>query len=209
MDSHTFRINDNCDSVNVACCYVYVADFSWPNGYFSALGQHTHILTGFAAAKVNIKINPSNRCAPRWAIFSARMKHKMRGSQHPGKAWPMKITLYHTMGTYAYYFFHHWTMIIIKSICCYCCWTRLIYVLIFSNFYIFVGNLSSRNLFFVNQYFTFLAHLSWKLKWAFLITCCPSVCPSVNFFTFLSSSQEPLDQFQPNLGQKKPWVKGI
>ena len=30
----------------------------------------------------------------------------------------------------------------------------------------------------------FLAHLSWKLKWAFLITCrpasvCPSVCPSV------------------------------
>ena len=25
----------------------------------------------------------------------------------------------------------------------------------------------------------FLAHLSWKLKWAFLITCRPSVCPSV------------------------------
>lgn len=66
------------------------------------------------------------------------------------------LTLYHTKGTYAYYFFHHWTMIIIKSMCCYCCWTRLIYVLIFSNFYIFVGNLSSRNLFFVNQYFTFL-----------------------------------------------------
>jgi hypothetical protein len=25
----------------------------------------------------------------------------------------------------------------------------------------------------------FLAHLSWKLKWAFLIACCPSVCLSV------------------------------
>ena len=34
----------------------------------------------------------------------------------------------------------------------------------------------------------FLAHLSWKLKWAFLITCClsvrPSVCLSVNFSQF-------------------------
>ena len=34
-----------------------------------------------------------------------------------------------------------------------------------------------------------LAHLSWKLKWAFLITCppssvCPSVCLSVNFSHF-------------------------
>ena len=30
------------------------------------------------------------------------------------------------------------------------------------------------------SYCCFLAHLSWKLKWAFLITCCPSsVCPSV------------------------------
>ena len=59
-----------------------------------------------------------------------------------------------------------------------------------------------------------LAHLSWKLKWAFLITfcpssvrlsVCPSVCPSVrlsvNFFTFSTSSQEPLGQFQPNLAQ--------
>ena len=52
----------------------------------------------------------------------------------------------------------------------------------------------------------FLAHLSWKLKWAFLITCslcrlsvCPSICPSIyNLFTF-SSSPEPLGQFQPNL----------
>ena len=36
---------------------------------------------------------------------------------------------------------------------------------------------------------TFLAHLSWKLKWAFLIACrpssvCPSVCLSVNFSHF-------------------------
>ena len=58
---------------------------------------------------------------------------------------------------------------------------------------------------------TFLAHLSWKLKWAFLITCrpssvclsvCLSVCPSVcKPFTFSSSSPEPLGQFQPNLAQ--------
>ena len=52
----------------------------------------------------------------------------------------------------------------------------------------------------------FLAHLSWKLKWAFLITCCPSsvclsVCLSVcKLFTFSSSSPEPLGQFQPGEG---------
>ena len=52
-----------------------------------------------------------------------------------------------------------------------------------------------------------LAHLSWKLKWAFLITCRPaSVCPSVylsvcKLFTFSFSSPEPLGQFQPNLAQ--------
>ena len=52
-----------------------------------------------------------------------------------------------------------------------------------------------------------LAHLSWMLKWAFLITYCPSsvrlsVCLSVcKLFTFSSSSQEPLGQFQPNLAQ--------
>ena len=34
---------------------------------------------------------------------------------------------------------------------------------------------------------TFLAHLSWKLKWAFLITCRPaSVCPSVRLSVRLS-----------------------
>ena len=66
----------------------------------------------------------------------------------------------------------------------------------------------------------FLAHLSWKLKWAFLITFCPSsvrpsVCPSVcppsvrpsvrlsvcKLFTFSSSSPEPLGKFQSNLAQ--------
>jgi hypothetical protein len=31
---------------------------------------------------------------------------------------------------------------------------------------------------------TFLAHLSWKLKWAILIARCPSVCLSVNFYIF-------------------------
>ena len=53
----------------------------------------------------------------------------------------------------------------------------------------------------------FLARLSWKLKWAFLITfrpssVCLSVRPSVcKLFTFSSSSPEPLVQFQPNLAQ--------
>ena len=53
----------------------------------------------------------------------------------------------------------------------------------------------------------FLAHLSWKHKWAFMITCCPSsVCLSVRpsvyrLFTFSSCSQEPLGQFQQNLAQ--------
>ena len=51
----------------------------------------------------------------------------------------------------------------------------------------------------------FLAHLSWKLKWAFLITCrpasvYPSVCLSVRCPS--SSSPEPLGQFQPNLAQR-------
>jgi hypothetical protein len=57
----------------------------------------------------------------------------------------------------------------------------------------------------------FLAHLSWKLKWAILIAGCPSsvrlsVCPSVRpsvckLFTFSTSSPEPLRQFQPDLAQ--------
>ena len=52
-------------------------------------------------------------------------------------------------------------------------------------------------------FFKFLAHLSWKLMWTFLITYRPSsLCPSVcKLFTFSSFSQEPLGQFQPNLAQ--------
>ena len=50
-----------------------------------------------------------------------------------------------------------------------------------------------------------LAHLSWKLKWAFLIARCPSsVLLSVRLLqtlTFSSSSPEPLRQFQSNLAQ--------
>ena len=39
----------------------------------------------------------------------------------------------------------------------------------------------------------------WELKWAFLITFCPSsVC---KLFTFSSFSPEPQGQFQPNLAQ--------
>ena len=38
-----------------------------------------------------------------------------------------------------------------------------------------------------------LAHLSWKLNWASLIACRPSVC---KLYTF-SSSQETLGKFQP------------
>ena len=45
----------------------------------------------------------------------------------------------------------------------------------------------------------FWAHLSWKLKWAFLIVF--SVCPSVCKLFTISSSPEPLSQFQPNLTQ--------
>ena len=68
---------------------------------------------------------------------------------------------------------------------------------------------------FRSEFKPFLAHLSWKLKWAFLIafrpsSVCPSVCPSVclsvcpsvcKLFLFSTSSPEPLGQFQPNLAQ--------
>ena len=54
-----------------------------------------------------------------------------------------------------------------------------------------------------NKIVFLLAYLSWKLKWAFLITCCPlsvrlSVRPSV---CLSSSSPEPLGQFQPNMAK--------
>ena len=62
---------------------------------------------------------------------------------------------------------------------------------------------------------TFLDHPSWKLYWAFLITCRPSsVYPFVRLsvyklFTFSSSSPEPLGQFHPNLAQSIPGWKGF
>ena len=63
----------------------------------------------------------------------------------------------------------------------------------------------------------FLAHLSWKLKWAILIarcppSCCPSVCLSVclsvNFyiFEFFSRTTCPI---LTRLGTNHPWGKGI
>ena len=54
-----------------------------------------------------------------------------------------------------------------------------------------------------------LAHLSWKLKWAFQIAGRPSsVCPSVyKLFLFSTSFQEPLGQFQPNLAKSR--VRGF
>ena len=75
----------------------------------------------------------------------------------------------------------------------------------------------------MNKYIQpFLAHLSWKLKWAFLITCRPSsVCPSVRlyvgpsfclcvcilFLTFIFSRTT--GPISTKLGEKYPWVKGI
>ena len=43
-------------------------------------------------------------------------------------------------------------------------------------------------------------------SWAFLMACCPSVS---YFFTFSSSSPEPLGQFQPNLAQSILRWKGL
>ena len=54
-----------------------------------------------------------------------------------------------------------------------------------------------------------LAHLSWKPKWAFLITSCPaSVRPSINFshFDFFSRTTGPISTI---LNKTHPWMKGI
>jgi hypothetical protein len=50
----------------------------------------------------------------------------------------------------------------------------------------------------------FLAHMSWKLKWAIPITC----CPSVNFYIldFFSRTTGPI---LTRLGTNHPWEKGI
>jgi hypothetical protein len=63
----------------------------------------------------------------------------------------------------------------------------------------------------------FLAHLSWKLKWAILIAGCPlsvrpsvrlTVCPSVNFyiFDFFSRTTKPIST---RLLTDHPWGKGF
>ena len=50
-----------------------------------------------------------------------------------------------------------------------------------------------------------LAHLSWKLKWTFLMAC----CPSVNFSHLIFSRTTPQCQFQPNLAQSILGWKGF
>ena len=60
----------------------------------------------------------------------------------------------------------------------------------------------------------YLAHLSWRLKWAFLIKICQLsifvavVVVVVKLFTF-SSSQEPLGQFKQNLAQSILGSRGV
>ena len=70
---------------------------------------------------------------------------------------------------------------------------------------------------FFQRHIIILAHLSWKLKWAFLIafrpsSVCLSVClsvrPSVNFSYFRLLLQNHWANFN-KLGTKHPWVKGI
>jgi hypothetical protein len=62
----------------------------------------------------------------------------------------------------------------------------------------------------------FLTHLSWKLKWAFLIALRPSVCisvclflcPSVNFYIFDFSSRT-TGSISTRLGTNHPLVEGF
>jgi hypothetical protein len=70
-----------------------------------------------------------------------------------------------------------------------------------------------RNSAFCQVRFRFLAHLSWKLKWAFLIafcpsSFCPSICLSVNFYIFdlFSRTTGPI---LTRLGTNDPWAEGI
>ena len=56
---------------------------------------------------------------------------------------------------------------------------------------------------------TFLAHLSWKFKWAFLIACCLSSSIRLkpfHIFNFFSRTSGPI---WTKLGTKHLWVKGI
>ena len=50
-------------------------------------------------------------------------------------------------------------------------------------------------------------HLNWKLKWAFLITCCLFVCLSVNFSHFIFFYRT-TGLILTKLNTKHPWVKG-
>ena len=54
----------------------------------------------------------------------------------------------------------------------------------------------------------FSAHLTWKLKWVFLITFCPSSACLLTFHIFILFTRitEPI---LIQLGTKHPWVKGI
>ena len=53
----------------------------------------------------------------------------------------------------------------------------------------------------------FLAHLSWRLKWAFLIKICSSsVVVNFSHFHLLLQNHWPIST---KLGAKHPWVKGI
>ena len=54
--------------------------------------------------------------------------------------------------------------------------------------------------------FMFLAHLSWKLKWAFLIAFHPSSVCLFPIFDFFSRTTGPIST---KLGTKHPWVNGI
>lgn len=60
-------------------------------------------------------------------------------------------------------------------------------------------------------FFIFLANLSWKLKWAFMITFCPeSVCLSVHIlFTSSTSSWKTTGSISNKLDTKHSWVTGI
>lgn len=53
-----------------------------------------------------------------------------------------------------------------------------------------------------------LAHLSWKLQWAFLITFCCRLSAR-KLFTFSTSSQKLLDKFQPNWAQSTLCRRGF
>ena len=59
---------------------------------------------------------------------------------------------------------------------------------------------------------TFLAHLSWKFQWAFLIVCRPYVCLSICLSVNFSNCSSFLQNYVPiltKLGTKHPLVKGI